>query len=328
MDNYSRLQKILHNICLSNNFIKKISFEFEILFFNKKYNNFSNNEHLFISGLARSGTTAILNYIYGKNVFASLTYNDMPFILSPNLFKFLNNKNDNKVSLRLHRDGIKYSYKSPEALDEIFWNTFNEDEAYSFLSKYISQILIKYRKNRYLSKNNYNYKRIKTIKSIFPNSYFLITYRNPLHHAYSLLRQHLNFIQLQSKDKFILKYMNWLGHNEFGNGYRSWQKPIKYNNVMDINHWLEQWYLFYNNLIENNLNYERLILISYEDLCSNKKVLSKLLNILKLDNKTHDDYFISSNKPLKIEYDENLLNKSIQIYEKLTISSKNILNIK
>ena len=30
-----------------------------------------------------------------------------------------------------------------------------------------------------------------------------------------------------------------------------WFKPIKYFNKLEINYWLEQWYLFYDNLINN-----------------------------------------------------------------------------
>ena len=97
----------------------------------------------------------------------------------------------------------------------------------------------------YLSKNNLNYKRINLINSILPKSIFLIPIREPLQHAFSLLNQHLRFNELQKKDKFILRYMNYLGHNEFGLNHKSWHQPINFHDQNKINYWLEQWFLFY-----------------------------------------------------------------------------------
>ena len=69
----------------------------------------------------------------------------MPFILSPNFSKLLNSKNTSKIE-RLHGDGIIFDDNSPEALDEIFWKTFNDEEVRDYLSKYVYQILKKYKK--------------------------------------------------------------------------------------------------------------------------------------------------------------------------------------
>ena len=44
----------------------------------------NSDDHVFVSGLARSGTTALLNALYQSGTFASLSYDDMPFILAPN----------------------------------------------------------------------------------------------------------------------------------------------------------------------------------------------------------------------------------------------------
>ena len=60
MKNYSIIQKFLHDIFLSNNFLKKSIYEMEKILFNKKKIDFENNKHVFISGLPRSGTTALL----------------------------------------------------------------------------------------------------------------------------------------------------------------------------------------------------------------------------------------------------------------------------
>ena len=63
-----------------------------------------------------------------------------------------------------------------------------------------------------LIKNNNNHLRLRSLLEYFKESYFLFIYRDPIHHANSLLNQHLNFINLQKEDKFILNYMNMIGH--------------------------------------------------------------------------------------------------------------------
>ena len=49
----------------------------------------TDKNHVFVSGMARSGTTILLNAIYETDEFAALTYQDMPFILSPNIWSKL-----------------------------------------------------------------------------------------------------------------------------------------------------------------------------------------------------------------------------------------------
>ena len=86
MQNYSRTQKFLHDFVLSKKFINKSLFEIEKIIYLKN-KDIKNQSHLFITGLPRSGTTSLLNFIYSSNQYASLTYKNMPFILSPNFSK-------------------------------------------------------------------------------------------------------------------------------------------------------------------------------------------------------------------------------------------------
>ena len=94
----------------------------------------------------------------------------MPFIISPNFSKLFNKK-DILRKERLHGDGITFDINSPEALDEIF---FNNDEEFikDELVNYIQLILLSENKDKYLSKNNLNFKRIDLINSILPQSFF------------------------------------------------------------------------------------------------------------------------------------------------------------
>ena len=86
MQYYSFFQQQLHHLSLGSKFIKESLFEIEKILFKPKLNDIINNKHIFISGLPRSGTTILLQFIHCFNKHASITYNDMPFIMAPNLF--------------------------------------------------------------------------------------------------------------------------------------------------------------------------------------------------------------------------------------------------
>ena len=92
MNNYSWLQQKLHQFALSSKFMREAMFDVESSTISL---NQTNDNHVFVSGLARSGTTILLNAIYKSDEFASLSYQDMPFILAPNLWSKLSfNKKD------------------------------------------------------------------------------------------------------------------------------------------------------------------------------------------------------------------------------------------
>jgi hypothetical protein len=319
MKKYNYAQKILHKLILSNGFVNKALFEIEKIFFlPSNIKQITNNKHIFITSLPRSGTTAILNFIYENDKYGSLTYGDMPFVMSPNLYSKFKIHEKLKNKERMHKDGLFFNLATPEAFDEIFFSLYknvNTKLLQNDFLKYISLILKYSNKDHYLSKNNYNYKRINLIKNIFPSSIFISPFRNPLQHAISLLNQHNNFKNLQNADKFVLDYMNFLKHYEFGNNHRPWFKSIKYHDLNSINYWLEQWFLFYSNLIENN-KHTFIKFISYEKLCSDQNYLPKFISLLKL-NKFKDFSFVSSSVKKAANYDNNLLSKCDEVYNKM-----------
>ena len=96
----------------------------------KKYKKLNRNcFKVFISGLARSGTTSLLNQLYSSNKFGSLKYSHMPFILNPRLSKIFSSftaKGVLESKERIHKDGINISINSPECLDEPFWIKENQ----------------------------------------------------------------------------------------------------------------------------------------------------------------------------------------------------------
>lgn len=321
MQNYSRLQKIFHDIVLHKKFINKSLFEIEKIIHLKK-KDISNESHIFITGLPRSGTTSLLNFLFKTCEYVSLTYQNMPFVLSPFFSKIFNKKKFQKKE-RLHGDGITINLKSPEALDEIFFCN-NEEFIKRELTNYIQLILDCEKKEKYLSKNNLNYKRINLIKSILPNSIFLIPIREPLQHAYSLLKQHLNFIKLQKNDDFVRRYMNYLGHNEFGLNHKPWNDPINFTDLNNINYWLEQWYLFYQNIYNNYKSHKNCYFIIYENLINQDylKVLTKKINLKQVENLNFNYFKNSNQKDINVKYEKSIYLKSKDLYK--NFENKNI----
>ena len=314
MQNYSSIQKFLHDFVLSKKIINKSLFELEKMIYLKN-KDINNQSHVFITGLPRSGTTILLNFLFSSHEYASLTYNNMPFILSPHFSKLFHKKNITKKE-RLHKDGIDFDNNSPEALDEIFFDN-NEEFIKHEIVNYIQLILLSNDKTKYLSKNNLNYKRVDLIQSIFPNSIFLIPIREPLQHANSLLNQHLRFSQLQSEDDFIIRYMNYLGHYEFGLNHKPWNNPIHFSDTNNINYWIEQWYLFYELIYKKFKYYKNCHFVIYEEL-HNPSYVEKILNKINLEKKKNIDlqFFNNSNKKdINIEYDKNIFNKSQLLYK-------------
>ena len=142
MNNYSWLEQKFHKFALSSQFMREVTFDFE----SKNISPSSETEnHIFITGLARAGTTILLNALYKSNIFASLSYADMPFVLAPNLWSKISFiKKDLDLKERAHGDGIKVSKESPEAFEEVFWKTFaeeNDDELEEKFRVYLGNIL-------------------------------------------------------------------------------------------------------------------------------------------------------------------------------------------
>ncbi len=315
MNNYSWLEQKLHQLALSSQLMREITFEFE----SKTISSSNATEnHIFITGLARAGTTILLNALYKSNLFASLSYSDMPFVLAPNLWSKIYFKRGNlELKERAHRDGILVSTESPEAFEEVFWKTFAEEEYEELeekFSTYVMNIIYKYKKERYLSKNNQNIKRVNLISTIFSNSKILIPFREPIQHAYSLLNQHKKFIKESKSDNFISKYMKWIGHTEFGPNYIPINnQDLNFNNYFEINHWIEQWYLTYSDAFKLLKNKQNVHFLSYEKLCLNSDYWFQIQKLVQIE-KPYDFEFKESKKDISLNIDIGLKEKALALY--------------
>ena len=337
---YNPYDRLIHNTILNNRFILNFTYDIEKKFFIKK--NKPVSDKLFICGYARAGTTAILNNLYSTGYFISLLYSNLPFALSPKIndyFRKLSLLKKNSVEKKLeraHKDGIFIDQNSPEAFEEIFWkyklnNNYIKDhiiEANKIEEKtlidfeeYISHINKK--DKIYLSKNNNNILRIQSLVKI-KNSNIFIILREPLSHCLSLLNQHINFIKLQNEDKFILEYMNSLGHYEFGLNQKSFFSKNSTQDKLSLYYWLYEWKKNYENVLltVNSSKSESIYFITYEGLCENKHLFIKKINDLyELNINETEINFINKNKTQKEHtFPENefkLINECKELYNKI-----------
>ena len=196
------------------------------------------------------------------------------------------------------------------------YNDLEEDTIRNF-KKYIQLIKHRYDKNRYLSKNNQNIRRLEIISNNFPNSKVLIPFRDPIQHANSLLSQHKKFIKDSKEDKFIANYMKLIGHTEFGPEYNPiYKRNLNFKNDLDINHWLEQWFLVYQNCFKIHQDKNNVHFICYEKLCSSKEYWFNILRMLDVKN-IYDFEFKESYREISSNIDSELANKAKSLYLKM-----------
>ena len=332
--NYSFFSKLFHKITLGNKYNLNLFFDLKKFFYLNKNWKYNNNEHIFICGLARSGSTILLNYLTQNQNYTSLTYNDVPMILSPNLYKYFKKKFKNpfkkKIS-RYHRDGLSIDLDTPEAFEEVFWkfifdnnyinNNFLENNIInnykiSEFKKFLSLILIKNNKNLYISKNNNNILRINFLKKYLNNSKFLIPFRHPLQQSISLLEQHNNFCEIQKNNLFALKYMDYIGHHEFGINQKSFKLKENYKNTFNkesLNFWLSDWHHVYSNIFFQNRNDENVYFFNFEKFCETPDFYIKKFKLSEIKNKI----FIKKPEEKKInnlDFNKDLLNKCSNLY--------------
>lgn len=286
---YTTSQKLLHRILLGSRIIAEFCLDFETRTMQPRAEAAAAGRHIFVSGLARSGTTILMRRLYQTGAFTSLTYRDMPFALMPGFWRRMAGSRQKSMERaeRAHGDGILVDYDSPEAFEEIFWRVcegpqyIHKDrilphrptvDTLEKFKRYIAAILASREKpdGRYLSKNNNNIIRLPALCAAFQESLFLVPFRRPLQHAWSLLNQHRRFAR--PDDTFTTDYMRWLGHHEFGADHR----PFRFADAPNPHHpdqlayWLFLWDQVYRHLLDSAPG--RVRFVCYEMLCSDAGV--------------------------------------------------------
>lgn len=342
MAEYSFLDRVLHRLALQATPLAELSFDLDQKSAKADPAAAKTERHVFVSGLARAGTTVLMRQFYATGAFRSLTYRDMPFVLAPNLWRKLAgaSKKELAAAERAHGDRILVDADSPESLDEVFWRIFAGDEYIAAdhlrphtpdaetrdrFVKYVSAILAAQDGDapRYLSKNNNNILRLAAVRAAFPNALIVVPFRDPISHAGSLLRMHREFGDMQGDDAFVKSYMTWLAHHEFGHDHR----PFKFGDALpsgspdSLDYWLSLWRNAYR-WLETSAP-EDAIFVCYEDLCADPGVWRGLAEKAGLADKAEEgETFSLSTRKADAPEDATLATEAAEIYERLRERSR------
>lgn len=333
---YSDTSKLLHRIILDNQNISMALYGIEKKIYAKKIQA-TNKEYVIVSGLARAGTTALTALLHRAGNFHSLSYANMPFLLAPNLWSRIYKVNGEKLKERSHGDRVQFGLNSVEALEEYFWKVSLEDsfikdsslqehevekEVHQDYLRY--QDLVKPNKENdsvYLAKNNNMMLRYGALRRLDPSFRMIVMFRRPLDHANSLLQQHLRFAKLQKEDPFVLEYMNWLGHHEFGMGQKQFDFKDSKISLLDkktLDYWLEVWIDYYRS-VRKHFQDSGLFLVAYEDFLEDpKSVFQQIGNVLNIELKLSKiQKFQGNPKEAYPEHNTELVEQAEQLYRSM-----------
>ncbi len=259
---------------------------------------------IYVTGLARSGTTILLEYLARHAETASHVYRDFPMLFTPyGWHRFQQLAAGGKppagaLAERTHRDGIKVGPDSPEAMEEPLWMHFFEglhdseqssvlgtdtqNSAFeTFYDDHVRKLLLIRRGSRYLAKGNYNLSRMPYLLKLYPDARFVVPVRDPVWHIASLRKQQRLFDELEEKDPAVLQHMCRVGHYEFGQNLA----PVNYSNTPDcreffflreqgeeVRAWALYWNAAHEFLLEQLLDPATgpsILVVDYEGLCGN-----------------------------------------------------------
>jgi len=295
--------------------LKKILADLESDFVARRLECVTIDRPLFLTGLARSGTTILLTLLSQADRVATHRYRDFPFLEIPFLWNWFQDhfaKQSPDPKERIHGDRIKITRDSPEAFEEPLWQSYFDwlhdprrvhvlDETVArpdfeeAFGTHLRKILALRGGERYLSKGNYNVTRVRYLAKMFPEARFIIPVREPVSHVHSLVCQHRRFWRLAAEDPRVPVYLRAAGHYEFG----AQRAPINvcardvgrieeaWKDGDDYRGYARQWAAIYGYVHELRASRSdlasRITVVRYEDLCANpQRVLSELLDATSL----------------------------------------------
>jgi len=191
---------------------------------------------VYVTGLARSGSTILLETLAALPQVATHRYKDFPPVYTPYWWDWFLKQaggGDDSPKERAHKDGIMVTHDSPEAMEEVIWmGSFPDlhnpsvnnildpsvrNEVFDkFYLEHIRKLLLTRGASRYVSKGNYLISRIGYLQALIPDARFIIPVRHPVAHIASLMKQHRLFIKGQEQNPAARMHLKRVGHMEFG----------------------------------------------------------------------------------------------------------------
>jgi hypothetical protein len=271
---------------------------------------------IYIAGLARSGSTVLLELLARHRDAATHRYRDFPLVLTPWAWNWFIDRAGNKDQTpaeRAHKDRILVTPESPEAFEEVVWMAFfdklhdpsasavldaktSNPRFESFYRDHIRKLLLLRDGTRYLAKGNYNVTRLGYLARLFADARFVVPVRDPLWHIASLMKQHKLFVSAEARDRRVLDHMRRSGHFEFGldrraihvgNGEANDAQTL-WRAGEEVAGWAVHWANVYGHLahtLEESGLASSTLVVRYEDLCAEPAAtLSAVLDHCELED--------------------------------------------
>lgn len=259
---------------------------------------------VYVAGLARSGTTILLEHLASHPAVATHRYVDFPPLLTPYwwnrwlaLVPLTQKKEQEQAQERAHKDGIEVTSQSPEAFEEMLWMAFfpethdptqssvkgrhAEHPAFErFYDEHIRKLLAVRKRQRYVAKGNYNLVRLGYLHRLYPQAKFVLVIRDPVWHIASLMKQQALFMAGETSEPRALEHMRRVGHYEFGldrrainvgNDEETRRITALWEAGNEVEGWARYWAAIYAHLADTLDEDPELrkacLIVRYEDLC-------------------------------------------------------------
>lgn len=254
---------------------------------------------IYVAGIARSGSTILLELLSRHPDLATHRYRDFPALFTPvfwNWFVDRAGSAPQEAKERAHKDRIRVTPESPEAFEEVIWTGFfpklhtsdgnavldadSDNPAFeAFYRDHMRKIIALRGGSRYLAKANYNVTRLGYLLKLFPEARFIVPMRDPVWHVASLMKQHDLFCREGMRDARVTHHLERSGHFEFGLSRRA---PVIGNGAAEVERlwregddvagWAMLWALVYGHLAAA-LDADAALraatkIVRYEDLCA------------------------------------------------------------
>jgi hypothetical protein len=267
---------------------------------------------VFVAGLARSGSTILLEILSSHSAAVTHRYRDFPLVFTPVWWNEIVRRSPRRLNVaveRAHRDGIMVTPDSPEAMEEPLWQSFFADahnpavsqvlgasverpDFERFYRDHIRKLFLIRGGQRYVSKGNYNFTRLEYLLKLFPDARLVLPIRQPTTQIASLIKQQRLFADGERRHPRALGHMQRVGHFEFGLDRR----PINVGNAQataevqllwqqgdEVRGWARYWAQLYRWLADRLEASEQLreasLVVRFEDLCDQPEpMLAELLH--------------------------------------------------
>ena len=262
---YSPMNQWLHRVALDNPNLHRWLHHREVRKWRKR-GGLPASKFVLVTGLARAGTTSLMQRLLETGAFSSLQYGNMPFVLAPGTWRRVFNPKAGELKERSHGDGILVGATSAEALEEPFFRMATQSwlhrgrcprSALVWMHLCTAPTSITRAWSARMARSTWPKTTtlcsgIRRCGSTTGISLVVLMFRQPLAHAASLLAMHRRYTTMQQEDPFVWTYMDWLAHHEFGLGHRPFRfveadrtSTAPQPEMDSIDYWLDRWLDYY-----------------------------------------------------------------------------------